>query len=232
MTAESEKPSAFSISDDEIDKVLRRGSGFAGGKIRIYAMYQQQGDAKERADFLKNEYGTGGHSYTFDDGSHGFVDYDAKGFFIRSYGHDKEVRLKWPEVDKRLKNIVDRGEYLNEKELFQYQQIEADFAGDVPMPSPAHRFPPEAPAAEEKPAQMPETESTDDFRVGDTITLDGKNFVIESVGMFDVHLRDPESVFPIFRAESKENLERLLGREPIESVEELENQPEQPDQPD
>ncbi len=244
MTAESVKPSAFSISEEEIERVLRRGSGFAGGKIRIYAMYQQQGDAKARADFLKNEYGTGGSSYTFDDGSHGFVDYDAKGLFIRSYGHDKEVRLKWMEVDKRLEAIVDRGEYLSEKELAQYQQIEADFAGDVPMPSPAHRFPPENVISRqesiEKSAQMPEKEETEntgidqvseavetaeetvtdvaiepepeEFRVGDTITLDGKDFIIESVGMFDVHLRDPQSAFPIFRAESKENLERLLGK--------------------
>ncbi len=216
MIAESEKPSAFSISDEEIDKVLSRGSGFAGGKIRIYAMYRQQCDSKERADFLKNEYGTGGHSYTFTDGSHGFVDYDAKGLFIRSYVHDKEVRLKWPEVDKRLGKIVDRGGYLNDKELAQYQQIEADFAGSVPMPSPAHRFPPEQPINEavldENSVQMPEVHETGDYRVGDTITLDGKDFIIESVGMFDVHLRDPESVFPIFRAESKENLERLLGR--------------------
>ena len=41
------------------------GSNFEGGKIRIYALYQQQGEAKERAAFLKAEYGLGGHSYTF-----------------------------------------------------------------------------------------------------------------------------------------------------------------------
>ena len=62
--AESEKPSAFVISEDEIDRMLRTGSNFEGGKIRIYALYQQQGDAKERAAFLKAEYGIGGHSYT------------------------------------------------------------------------------------------------------------------------------------------------------------------------
>ncbi|MDO4647900.1 MAG: SNF2-related protein [Eubacteriales bacterium] len=211
-------------------------------------MYQQQGDAKARADFLKNEYGTGGSSYTFDDGSHGFVDYDAKGLFIRSYGHDMEVRLRWSEVDKKLGAIIDRGEYLNEGDLARYQEIEAEFAGNVPMPSPAHKFPPEQVTSQaessEKAVQMPvEEESenrdavevsspsemaennvtdmtmepeTDGFRVGDTITLDGKGYIIESVGMFDVHLRDPESVFPIFRAESKENLERLLGRNEIQ----------------
>ena len=51
--AESEKPSAFVISEDEIDRMLRAGSNFEGGKIRIYALYQQQEDAKERAAFLK-----------------------------------------------------------------------------------------------------------------------------------------------------------------------------------
>ncbi len=179
MTAESVKPSAFSISEEEIDRVLRKGSSFAGGKIRIYAMYQQQGDAKARAEFLKNEYGTGGSSYTFDDGSHGFVDYDAKGLFIRSYGHDKEVRLKWPEVDKRLEAIVNRGEYLNEKELVQYQQIEADFAGDIPMPSPAHRFPPEnsipKDVISENPAQMPEMEEPES---SETDEVSAQNFRI------------------------------------------------------
>lgn len=60
--------------------MLRTGSNFEGGKIRIYALYQQQGDAKERAAFLKAEYGLGGHSYTFMDGSRGFADYNGKAF--------------------------------------------------------------------------------------------------------------------------------------------------------
>ena len=100
--AESEKPSAFVISEDEIDRMLRTGSNFEGGKIRIYALYQQQGDAKERAVFLKAEYGIGGHSYTFMDGSRGFADYDGKGILLRNYGHDREVRLTWSAVDKRF----------------------------------------------------------------------------------------------------------------------------------
>ena len=52
-----------------------------------------------------------------------------------------------------------------------------------------------------------------DYRVGDTLYLDGKAFTIEKVGLFDVELRDPDSVYPIFRSESKENLARLLGHE-------------------
>ncbi len=115
MTAESVKPSAFSISDEEIDRVLHRGSGFAGGKIRIYAMYQQQGDAKARADFLKNEYGTGGHSYTFDDGSHGFVDYDAKQKFISQIMTSKSPVRSCDDVDEQA---------------LSYAEIKALCAGD------------------------------------------------------------------------------------------------------
>ena len=115
--AESEKPSAFVISEDEIDRMLRTGSNFEGGKIRIYALYQQQGDAKERAAFLKAEYGLGGHSYTFMDGSRGFADYNGRGILLRNYDHDREVRLTWSAVDKRLDRLVENDQYLTALEM-------------------------------------------------------------------------------------------------------------------
>ena len=121
--AESEKPSAFVISEDEIDRMLRAGSNFEGGKIRIYVLYQQQGDAKERAAFLKAEYGLGGHSYTFMDGSRGFADYDGKGILLRNYGHDREVRLTWSAVDKRLDRLVVNGQYLTALEMEEYRTV-------------------------------------------------------------------------------------------------------------
>ena len=65
--AESEKtPSAFVLSQAEIENELRRhGSGFAGGKQRIMALYQTQPDRKLRAKALAKEYGIGGHSHDF-----------------------------------------------------------------------------------------------------------------------------------------------------------------------
>lgn len=70
--------------------------------------------------------------------------------------------------------------------------------------------------AEKEPATVqpePAAPVQPDYRVGDTLYLDGKAFTIEKVGLFDVELRDPDSVYPIFRSESKENLARLLGHE-------------------
>ena len=48
------------ITEDEIDRLFMRGSGFDRGKIRIYLYFQEHTDKKERVDFLKNEYGIGG----------------------------------------------------------------------------------------------------------------------------------------------------------------------------
>ena len=143
--AESEKPSAFVISEDEIDRMLRTGSNFEGGKIRIYALYQQQGDAKERAAFLKAEYGIGGHSYTFMDGSRGFADYDGKGILLRNYGHDREARLTWSAVDKRLDRLVENGQYLTALEMEEYRKLEQEYGAPLPMPTAAHVFPPTPP---------------------------------------------------------------------------------------
>ena len=49
------------------------------------------------------------------------------------------------------------------------------------------------------------------YRAGDVLYLDDQPFVVESIGVFDVHMRDPNAVYPIMRAESKERLAQLLA---------------------
>ena len=142
-TAESEKPSAFSVSDEEVNRVLQNGSGFVNGKMRIQTLYANEHDPKKRADYLKDEYGLGGRSWTFSDGSRGFVDYSAKGMLIRSYEHDVERRLRWTEVEKMLDALFRDGIYLSEQEQAEYALLQEDYAGigGVPLPSPSHAFP-------------------------------------------------------------------------------------------
>ena len=142
--AESEKqPSALFISDEEVDRVLRGGSGFANGKMRIQALYGSQPDAKDRADYLKNEYGIGGRSWTFSDGTRGFVDYSSKGILIRRYGFDQEVRLHWNLVEKKIGELIRNESYLDEAEKDQFRQLQESYAGvgGLPTPLPAHAFP-------------------------------------------------------------------------------------------
>ena len=112
--AETEKVSAFSFSEADWRAALASGSGFANGKERIAAYYTEHHSAKERTAFLKQEYGTGGRSWTFQDGSNGFLDYDASGVKLRSYPNGQEQRLKWPEVEKRIHVLIATGQYWDE----------------------------------------------------------------------------------------------------------------------
>ena len=85
-SAERPKPSALVLSEEDIDLVLRRGSGYENGKIRIAAMYAGNPSPKEALEFLKNEYGIGGHSHTYLDGTGGFVDYNGQGLSLSQRG--------------------------------------------------------------------------------------------------------------------------------------------------
>ena len=114
--AETEQVSAFSFSEVDWRAALASGSGFEHGKERIAAYYAENHTQKERIEFLKKEYGTGGRSWTFQDGSNGFLDYDASGIKLRSYPNGQEQRLKWPEVEKRIHVLIATGQYLDETE--------------------------------------------------------------------------------------------------------------------
>ena len=341
--AESEKtPSAFVLSQAEIENELRRhGSGFAGGKQRIMALYQTQPDRKLRAKALAKEYGIGGHSYDFLDGSWGFVNHDWKGLEFDHYPDHQKITLKWAQVEKYIDLMIQSDRYLTDEEKEQRTTVQEengykvgdDVMVDLPTGTiegtigyigetdvridtsahgqswdnevinkrqfedglrqnePSQRVDEMLEQAETiyKESEVPEYErffvrevvggasqlfaiwddlnegyyandngmaqftdkeqaesyctalkkETDertaadwlavekakflaenepvpalpkerDYRVGDTIRLDGKDFTVETVGTLNIQLRDPDEVYPVAHSESKENLERLL----------------------
>ena len=137
------KPSAFSVSDEEIDHILRRGSGFAGGRLRIAALYDSHPTPKEAQDFLKEEYGIGGHSHTYLDGTSGFVDYNSKGLRLTRGGFREEMRLRWPAVEQHIRKMVEEGTYLSAEKKTHFDEMLRDMAGnEIPVPIPRAQFPP------------------------------------------------------------------------------------------
>ena len=120
--AESEKsPSAFVLSQAEIENELRKhGSGFEGGKQRIMALYQTQPDRNLRAKALAKEYGIGGHSHDFLDGSRGFVNHDWKGLEFERYPDHQKTTLKWAQVEKYIDLMIQSDRYLTDKEKEHY----------------------------------------------------------------------------------------------------------------
>lgn len=103
------------ITEDEIDKLFIRGSGMESGKIRIYLYFQNHIDLKERIDFLKNEYGTGGHGGGIFNEWH-----DAKGI---TFSRDDiaspfaKINISWNNAAKRIDSLIKSGKYLTEKEI-------------------------------------------------------------------------------------------------------------------
>ena len=120
--AESEKtPSAFVLSQAEIENELRKhGSGFMGGKQRIMALYQTQPDRNLRAKALAKEYGVGGHSHDFLDGSRGFVNHDWKGLEFDHYPDHQKITLKWAQVEQYIDLMIQSDRYLTDKEKEHY----------------------------------------------------------------------------------------------------------------
>ncbi|MCM1234431.1 MAG: DEAD/DEAH box helicase family protein, partial [Ruminococcus flavefaciens] len=116
------------ITEDEIDRMLARGSSVSEGKMRICSYFMQGHDAKERADFLKGEYGDGGH------GSLGYdVWHDSKGIkFTRSdeasdFQAYDTVRMNWNQVQERIQKLIAARRYLSPEELAytsEYEKIQ------------------------------------------------------------------------------------------------------------
>ena len=119
--AENEKsPSAFSLSQAEIEHELRKyGSGYQDGKQRIVELYQTQPDRKLRAKALAKEYGIGGHSHDYLDGSSGFVNHDGKGLEFVHYPEHQKTTLSWTQVEKYIDLMIHFDRYLTDEEKEQ-----------------------------------------------------------------------------------------------------------------
>jgi len=91
-----------------------------GGKQRIMAMYQTQTDRNLRAKALAKEYGIGGHSHDYLDGSRGFVNHDGKGMEFDHYPEHKKFTLSWTQVEKYIDLMIQSDRYLTDKEKEHY----------------------------------------------------------------------------------------------------------------
>ena len=109
------------ITDDEIDATLNRGSNVEGGRGRIYSYLTGAHNAKEKTEFLKNEYGTGGRSHAVS--GQGWIDSSGKG--IRLQKPDcTDVELNWNKVLSRFENIIRNGRYFTSEEKARYEEMQ------------------------------------------------------------------------------------------------------------
>ena len=131
-------------TEDEICHALRRGSGYCEGKIRIAAFYAHNPTPTEGKQFLKEEYGTGGCSWTFLDGYDGWLDYSSTGFKItRGMYSDgiEPLKLSWITVHTYISAMIKAGTYLTDKEQAKLDEIMRQHKGKLPKPLAKYGFP-------------------------------------------------------------------------------------------
>ncbi len=111
------------LPQSAVDYVLCGGSDFSEGKMRIYRQFTESLSKEENIKFLKNEYGTGGHSDAIP--SSGFWEgHDAKGIEISDHYSvpQRRVLLTWNYIESRLSELIKADRYLNPKETEMYPQ--------------------------------------------------------------------------------------------------------------
>ena len=117
------------ITQEEIDHRLGRGSGFSHGSFRIYDYFKEGHDSKEAANFLKNEYGTGGSTHALAGADHSYEDHDAKGIKLQKGNIGKpyaEVLLSWKVVEKRIRKLIEEDRYLSPEGREAYAQYRVE----------------------------------------------------------------------------------------------------------
>ena len=115
------------ITEDEIEAAMTRGSGVSGGKGRIFAYFQNSHTDKEKVDFLRHEYGIGGHSHALSGAGGSWEDHDGKGLHYKK-GGCPDVHFTWEKVAKRITDLIQKGRYLTEQEQEEFDKIQAEKA--------------------------------------------------------------------------------------------------------
>ena len=111
------------ITEDEIDENLRSGSGISGGGKRIADFFRENHTLSEQAEFLKNEYGTGGRTHALSGNMESSEWHDAKGIGLKK-GNSPKLMLNWNQVAVRVKNLIKNGRYENKDVVSDIQREE------------------------------------------------------------------------------------------------------------
>ena len=124
------------ITEDEIDHALDRGSGVEGGKGRIYEYFTADHAGKEKAAFLKDEYGIGGRSHAVSGASHSDESHDSRGIVLKKAGC-ANVELSWTKVAARIDSLIQKNRFLSPREKERYAQLQREKEAERELPTQA-----------------------------------------------------------------------------------------------
>ena len=124
------------ITEDEIDHALDRGSGVEGGKGRVYEYFTADHTGKEKAAFLKDEYGIGGRSHAVSGASHSDESHDSRGITLKK-ADCANVELSWTKVAARIDSLIQKDRFLSPREKERYAQLQREKEAERELPTQA-----------------------------------------------------------------------------------------------
>ena len=124
------------ITEDEIDHALDRGSGVEGGKGRIYEYFTADHTGREKAAFLKDEYGIGGRSHAVSGASHSGENHDSRGITLKK-ADCANVELSWTKVAARIDSLIQKDRFLSPREKERYAQLQREKEAERELPTQA-----------------------------------------------------------------------------------------------
>ena len=124
------------ITEDEIDHALDRGSGVEGGKSRIYEYFTADHTGKEKAAFLKDEYGIGGRSHAVSGASHSDESHDSRGIVLKK-ADCANVELSWTKVAARIDSLIQKDRFLTPEEKARFEQLQREKEAERELPTQA-----------------------------------------------------------------------------------------------
>ena len=124
------------ITEDEIDHALDHGSGVEGGKGRIYEYFTADHTGKEKAAFLKDEYGIGGRSHAVSGASHSGENHDSRGITLKK-ADCANVELSWTKVAARIDSLIQKDRFLSPREKERYAQLQREKEAERELPTQA-----------------------------------------------------------------------------------------------
>lgn len=202
------------ITDDEINADLARGSDFDQGKGRIFNYFNEDLPISEKAEFLKNEFGTGGHSHALSGATHSSQDHDSKGIKYSKSNCD-DIHLTWSQVAHRYTEMIQNQQYYSkeEKEVgISSEPLEADkniLKNEETLSSTSGQA---GFSLEEMDIAQSESSL---YRLGNTVEIDGSTFEITEIRENSIQLLEQGLMYPVFRVESKDYIEELLQEQKI-----------------
>ena len=175
------------ITQDEIDELFTSSSR----KWRIFRYFTEEHSAADKAAFLKNEYGTGGHSHALSGAAGSHESHDARGMEL-SKGGCEYVTLSWRQIARRIDTLIEADRFMTAAELAEYDRSSYPEPDNSPV-----TLPPRDPMASA-------------YGVGDFVWLDGREYQITDLQRQLVELLPPGLPIPVYRSESRADFERAL----------------------